>query len=836
MKLKIQDKFKESFTKINTPYNMMLIALIIIYVSFISFWEDLFNKVLVNPLLSRFESTYITTGIFAAFVTLLIIKGAINFKKKSKSDISAIILYLTILSLWAYYRFISNRYELFHIEYCPYIYYFDIVGFYAIYKTYCFFIPLKNKPVFKNGFYIDKPIEHSHDDILGRTVFAEDLVNKLLSTDTTNESFTLGITAKWGDGKTSFMTLMREFIVDYYKDCIVLEFNPWRYSDKANLTHAFFIELSKTLSPINHSLANDIQVYSEILSNIDIPSTKIAKAISHSFAKTSINDQNNKIANSLKELRRKIVVFIDDIDRLTNEELIEVVKLIRNSSNFPYIYFIVSYDKEYLQKSLLKVFPSCSNDFDDKLFQKEFALPAIPNRKISDYILSCVKDISDKDDYESLETHISSRQIVQNVDMSFIKNFRDVKRLMNNFIPIYQRLYKEINPIDLLNLEIFKLKYLNIYQIFEQNRKSILRKYNGAYVLYTQERFKKDPRDYDNAKNLDFLAYLKNEKESLGLTDLDIESISGILESLFHNLGISHEKSINNVNYTDRYFYQNILESDISIKEFNIIIKKPIDEIKTVFSKWATNKSFSLTTLLYELKAVNKEALEKQIILMFYVGSISQGWHNDFKEIDEKIDGIRKLNDKWQYTNEDLEFIENTLLENGANTFIENYLSNINYIPTSWSYPLSKDKINEIRVLIFKDGLHRYASYPGKLIRCFYGTSDLNYISQGNNTYTKETIHQQEKITLMKDYIKNNIDNVISSFLSYYVPNDDKRYCLTNLPLDIWGDWDEFEKFIFSISEPSDALKEFQTFFLEYKQSKYSEYIPFHFKHIILND
>ncbi|MBK9318882.1 MAG: hypothetical protein IPM91_08740 [Bacteroidetes bacterium] len=43
----------------------------------------------------------------------------------------------------------------------------------------------------------------------------------------------------------------------------------------------------------------------------------------------------------LTEFRRKIIVFIDDLDRLTGDELVDVLKLIRNTANFRTLFLLL---------------------------------------------------------------------------------------------------------------------------------------------------------------------------------------------------------------------------------------------------------------------------------------------------------------------------------------------------------------------------------------------------------------------------------------------------------------------------------------------------------------
>lgn len=70
------------------------------------------------------------------------------------------------------------------------------------------------------------------------------------------------------------------------------------------------------------------------------------------YSEEDSNVFKSKIADKLKDIDSKIVVAIDDIDRLDSNELFEVLRLIRNTANLPNLIFLVTYDKDYVIKQL----------------------------------------------------------------------------------------------------------------------------------------------------------------------------------------------------------------------------------------------------------------------------------------------------------------------------------------------------------------------------------------------------------------------------------------------------------------------------------------------------
>lgn len=94
-------------------------------------------------------------------------------------------------------------------------------------------------------FNTDKPIINTNSDLLGRASFSEQLAKAILSY-TNSENFSISLCGKWGSGKTSILNMIEEYIgkltLEYSDDKkpIIVHFNPWNYSDQAQLITQFF--------------------------------------------------------------------------------------------------------------------------------------------------------------------------------------------------------------------------------------------------------------------------------------------------------------------------------------------------------------------------------------------------------------------------------------------------------------------------------------------------------------------------------------------------------------------------------------------------------------------
>ena len=92
-------------------------------------------------------------------------------------------------------------------------------------------------------FGADKPIESIENDGLNRKSFSQQLAHAILSYKS-QDNFTIGLCGRWGTGKTSIINMVVEEITRETSDSpdkpIIVNFNPWNYSDKSQLIKQFF--------------------------------------------------------------------------------------------------------------------------------------------------------------------------------------------------------------------------------------------------------------------------------------------------------------------------------------------------------------------------------------------------------------------------------------------------------------------------------------------------------------------------------------------------------------------------------------------------------------------
>lgn len=181
------------------------------------------------------------------------------------------------------------------------------------------------------------------------------------------------------------------------------------------------------------------------------------------FAKT---DEKERLQNVITEIGRKIFVIIDDLDRLTAPEILEVLKIIDRNGSFKNVIFIVAYDKGYVNAVLRKYLGyEGSEMFTDKYFNFEYSLPAhnfyMEKQYVANYIQNKITvnegDAVTKADLIKVWNHIGDSVV------RYLGLMRDVKRFVNILMSRLASVKDNVNIEDFILITLLRYKDLDLY-------------------------------------------------------------------------------------------------------------------------------------------------------------------------------------------------------------------------------------------------------------------------------------------------------------------------------------------------------------------------------------
>ena len=886
--------------------NAIIISLLLLYIPFHRYWETHIKDHIIDNFISTFEPNLLCDSLFICITIISFLFIVKNWEKNITRRTK--VLCLIALVFWAYYscynvklglenyKYSSYYLEFKHLKTINALRYVDIIPIIVI----CTLFPMicsylkKAWELIKGGWnyiiivwnYIfklnkseriketngeeritngliglvpDTPI-FSIDDVLGRKEIAYSAMDSLIDIETTKGCFTFGICAPWGSGKSSFLNMMKDRISSInkdvsnrelknkYKRIITIDFNPWLYSVKIDLVTAFFDELSKSLERYDQTLSKSFIDYSKLISSFKTAETEfIASIIDLVQQDSTIQDKKRQIVKILKRINRKIIVFIDDLDRLDDDEILEMMKLLRNVSDFPNMYFVAAYDKEYLTSCLSKKIPRKTTEYIEKIFQIEFPLLESTHNELRNKLLLFLKELTIMEE----EQKKCLDQFIRWTDgLAFkhiITNFRDVIRFTNVFLFSYKNLKDFVNIRDLLLIELIKMKYPAVFNYFAKHREFILvtAEQTDPYKFWRLL----EPNDLSNKIGFfhydglyhSFMDALQERKNELAINDDDIPFIKEIFDILFpikqnKSHAYSIQRGISDKKYTDNYFVHNSSQSDISDNDLKTVIQDDdLSYIKDMFIRWSSKNS--LGTKLIKFEPSKKEELIKIIEVLLYIKSFNKdNVSNDL--ITTRIRELCIFNTPKNYTNEDKVFIKEALTQYGYNKGICYYLYSLYYEKERWDYPLDIEEVNDVRIKIFKNCLETPGISGSDVIGCFV---HLLNTEVENGKFIDKPIPDISR--LLEDYIEKNIRDFITILIiDRMIFYNDKekakeelangRYTLhSNLINNLWNR-NDFYQFVDKLDESSDKyIAEFKRFVEKYKNANSgdTEEIPINF-------
>ena len=343
----------------------------------------------------------------------------------------------------------------------------------------------------------DLPITKSSEDKLNRESFAESLANVMLQS-TFPTSFTVGLYGAWGSGKTSLVNMVIEQVERRSTDVVILRFNPWLCSDPKQLITQFFKQLASAIKikkPAADTVCELVDQYADLFdaaSIIPYAGSAIAAAgkVFTTKARNRINrkssdmqGQKDEIIRTMAKENLKIIVSIDDIDRLSEEEIIAVFQLVKALADFPNVIYLLAFDYDVVVRALATVQRGDGREYLEKVIQVPFEIPAPNMASIHDALFSKLNGILG-DIPDSRWDKATWIELFQYGVKHYIKSIRDVIRYSNVFYLKYQLLQGETDPIDLLGLTCL--------QVFEPAVYSALNNYKdmlcGSISSYSYER------------------------------------------------------------------------------------------------------------------------------------------------------------------------------------------------------------------------------------------------------------------------------------------------------------------------------------------------------------
>ncbi len=326
-------------------------------------------------------------------------------------------------------------------------------------------------------FISDVEKQSKDDDLLGFTDNAERFAERVFNGGS-SDSIVFGIDAPWGIGKSTFVNFCQEYWEEKHKgDIIIYKFNPLRYEDRSNLLEKFVDGLvhaiqKQTFIPEIRPLISRYSRFIKGKGTISLPGLDL-EVMPGSY---TVDDAFEDLEAALKDLNKKILIIVDDLDRLNFSAIKDVLFVIKKSFTLPNISYVLCYDTDNIT-ALEKghVDPDKVTEFLEKFVNVKVSL-YLDNETLAKYVSeNLAKSLTGNSQADPI---LVSKAVGGLIDifksqeyhryLPFIGDVRKLKRLINTlmFLELEQTDFdnSDFDKQDLIHLLLIYINYPSIFR------------------------------------------------------------------------------------------------------------------------------------------------------------------------------------------------------------------------------------------------------------------------------------------------------------------------------------------------------------------------------------
>lgn len=441
----------------------------------------------------------------------------------------------------------------------------------------------------KSEFNSDSPIEVPEDDLLGNNALAQSIAGCILKIPSLNGDV-IAIHGAWGSGKSSVINLVLHELerkVDKESVPVVIKLNSWCYRSEDGIVAGFFQEFHSGLNSVapKYGINTDIllklgarligpaKLFELGLGLAGMPSggaiSSTIDAIKGIGSEDKDTDTLQSLVNDeLKKSKKKFLVIIDDIDRLSPTEAVAIFRTIKSVGRLTNVSYLLSYDQKVIEKAIGKEYHINGRSYLEKIVQVSFDLPEQSGLKMIDVLNLKFKKI-----FGCLSPGASQRvhEVLYEIVIPEIRTIRQVYRFTNALWITYPSVKGDVDIADFIALESFRHFHPNLYHAIRL-QKDIL-------TVHVKESSKFEPSHHNIEK---LFLYDEDEDDHTRLTN-SLRIVFPFLNahaavSISHNVYIWHqEKRVCSRLHFDTYFQSYVSNEEISASSLEVFFQYVTD-------------------------------------------------------------------------------------------------------------------------------------------------------------------------------------------------------------------------------------------------------------------
>jgi hypothetical protein len=310
--------------------------------------------------------------------------------------------------------------------------------------------PPPNKQPTPRAYFTDDPITTGKEDTLERDPVVDALMEAIERTWGPAPAF-ITLEGGWGSGKSSVVALCRERLDD--KGWIHGSFSGFHFVARDRLAEAFLEAVGRTLG--RRYATADVR---GLLLKLWEASRPIADRVSPvglpSMASgASSSDANAHLRSLIGEVPRPVVIFVEDVDRLTGQDILTLISAVMSVGDLPGFVFVLVMDRNQVETELGRVI----NDgpgYLRKLTNAAIRVPPPPPVVLINHLNEYLDEVLLARGVELRSEDLAG--VPREVWTTLAPTLRHAKHLANAFSAALGQIKGEVNASDVLLLSLLE--------------------------------------------------------------------------------------------------------------------------------------------------------------------------------------------------------------------------------------------------------------------------------------------------------------------------------------------------------------------------------------------
>jgi predicted KAP-like P-loop ATPase len=307
----------------------------------------------------------------------------------------------------------------------------------------------------------------------------------------------------------------------------------------------------------------------------------------------SIEKTFHQLSEALAKQKKRFLVIIDDIDRLTPDEALLVFRLVKSVGQLPNVMYLLVFDRQLAEKAAKDRYPSEGPHFLEKIIQASFELPLPARDDLNNAFLAEIEARCGLP--KERDGILRFMNIFYDIVSPCLNSPRDLVRLANSISISWPPVASEVDVADFVALEVIRVFAPRLYNAIRASKERIC---GLAYRV--------NARDDRNREIASFLTTVAEDRHEWAKTAL------ARLFPRLENIEYSEDfldlwdaaRLVCIAKHFDSYFRMTIGDDALPIASLNELIEQCAD------------KSYVKATLLTAVGSIRKNGKSKVPLLL----------------------------------------------------------------------------------------------------------------------------------------------------------------------------------------------------------------------------